>query len=335
MERGLIAMRPGPFAQRSWGFVRRNWPAVAFTVVIVVPLLWMGGALAARSDMLRFAGTVTPDQIRVFATFLAGAFAAAATLFTTLITRTHNERERRRLVLEAVIRSIEALPDKEPKTRVAGVLSTLVLLGQERIALRVLQPAWEDGLVEEATATWLIGQVLTGDGTYGAPGDGDRTDRTAITEASVLLAEHADRLTGTVAGQYYFPGHFMWQWRTRRNLPPEAKEQLLIAMGRVLLSRDPEWWRPAGGPPGWPTEVLVEAAEKDRSRSVRSSAALLLAALHECFPEEFEARLHERRLARMLRYAEDARTRLPDEKKEHIELADRISRAWKPSPNGG
>ena len=70
-------------------------------------------------------------------------------------------RERRRLRLETVLKSLDCLP-RETSARMAGVLSTMVLLGQRRIAIRVLQPAWKDENEDPGTATWLIDQVLTG-----------------------------------------------------------------------------------------------------------------------------------------------------------------------------
>src|SRR5512139_2504795 len=143
---------------RIWYLARHYWPHALLSVV-VVSLLWIAAALAIRSGLFAVTGRApSSDQIKVFLAFIGGGLGTAATVFTALITRDHNERERDRLQLQTVIDSLQSLPESPPSPRVAGVLSTVVLLGHERVGIRILDPAWEAHLVDDATATWLIGQ---------------------------------------------------------------------------------------------------------------------------------------------------------------------------------
>jgi len=331
----LMHSRVGLHLNNVWKRARRsrNWPYLALLVFIVIPLLWIAYSMAVRSGMFGFSNVPSSnapssDQVKLFLTFIGGGLATAATLFAALFTREHNIRERRRLRLETVLKSLDCLPAETP-LRMAGVLSTMVLLGQHRIAIRVLEAVWKSGNVDDGTATWLIGQVLTGDSTYGDPFDGDRTDEAAINEAAALLADHADQLTDK--SMYYFPGHFLEQWRTEKELPDIAKGNLLLAMGRILVSRDKDWWSPSGGPPAWPTKVLVECAENERVQSIRSSAAVLLGALHDCFPD-FQGYLCPDRLEPILKQAAEA-TAAHSVPGECLSLTNRIRSDWG-TPNG-
>jgi hypothetical protein len=323
--------RVGPHLDNVWKRVRksRNWPYLALLVFIILPLLWIAYSLAVRASMFGFSNAPSSnapssDQVKLFLTFIGGGLATAVTMFAALFTREHNIRERRRLRLETVLKSLDSLP-AETSPRMAGVLSTMVLLGQQRIAIRVLEPAWENGSVDPGTATWLIGQVLTGASSYGDPLDGDRTDMAAINEAAVLLVNHANQLTDE--HMYYFPGYFLERWRTEKELPTSAKNYLLIAMGRMLTSRDKDWWSPGGGPPVWPTKVLVKCAENESVRSIRLSAAVLLAALHDCFPKEFEDSLRSDRMETILKQADEA-VATHSVPREYLSLANKIRSDW-------
>jgi len=302
-----------------------NWPYLALLVCIILPLLWIAFSLAIRSGMFRLSGAPNSDQLKLFLAFIGGAFATAATVVAALFTREHNERERQRLRLETVIKILDSLPT-ETQPRMAGLLSTMVPLGQQRIAIRVLEPAWERGDVDHGTATWLIGQVLTSYGTHAEQVDGDRLDEAAIVEATLLLAKHADQLTDVATGAFYFPGHFLRHWRTESKLPRKAKDNLLRAIGRMLLSGGKGLWSPQGDPPEWPTVVLVECAQKEPDPVIRSSAAVLLAALNECFPNQFKKHLTRHRLESILNDATKAAERSVD--KEYLSLAGRIRKDW-------
>ena len=137
-----------------------------------------------------------------------------------------------------------------------------------------------------------------------------------------MLASHAYQLTDD--NMYYFPGHFLRHWSTDKKLPYSAKDNLLLAMGRMLASRDKDWWSPDGGPPAWPTEVLIECAEKEDAKPIQSSAAVLLAALHDCFPRQFGEFLSPARLKPILKQAAEAEVySVPN---EYLSLADEVRR---------
>jgi hypothetical protein len=303
--------------------LRTGWPFVVLTIAIA-PLLWMAVSVAVHAGLFELAGAPGPNQLGAFVTFIGTSLAAVATVFAALLTRAHNVRERHRLRLETVVKSLEMLPDTSKRARIAGVLSTMVLLGQERVAMRVLHPAWEDGDVDDGTATWLIGQVLAG-GRSRLAREGDQLDDVAMREAAVLLFNHSSSLTGEKAGQYYFAGHFMRQWRTKNHLPPQVKLDVLRTMGQMLVDRGREWWSPTGELPYWPTIVLLECARKDPHRGVRSSAAVLLAALRDSFPQEFGKRVPDKRMTTMLTRAEKASS-VPA---EHRKIAASIRRDWR------
>lgn len=323
--------RIGHYLMDAWKRARRsrNWPYLALLVLVILPLLWIAYSLAIRAGMFGFSNgpssnAPSPEQVKLFLTFIGGGLATAATLFAALFTREHNMRERRRLRLETVLKSMDSLPEGSAP-RVAGALSTMVLLGQQRIAIRVLEPAWERNIVDYGTATWLIGQVLTGDSAYADQIDGDRTDEAAIEEAAVLLANHADQLTDE--RMYYFPGHFLKRWSTEKELPYSAKNNLLLAMGRMLVSRDKAWWSPSGGPPRWPTTILVQCAEKERDPKIKSSAAVLVSALHDCFPKQLEDSLPPDRLDLIIKRAAEALA-TQSVQNDYIVLANRLKSEW-------
>lgn len=311
---------------RVWRQTRAGWPFVLLAVA-VLPLLWMAIAGAVRAGLFSLSGEPGPDQLGAFLTFIGTSLGTIATVFAALLTRAHNARERQRLRLDTVIKSLETLPDTEKaeKARLAGVLSTMVLLGQERIAMRVLHPAWEQGMVDDATATWLLGQVLTSRRAGNAT-DGDRVDEAAVREAAVLLARRGKRLTHDEAGQYDFVGHYMQRWRTRNRLPVDAKLDVLLAMAKMLVGRDNGWWSPAGGLPAWPTIVFVECAEREPNQEVRNSSAVVLAALRDCFPEEFEERIQSRRIRSILAQVDNAP---PPVREEYREIAKAIRNDWR------
>ncbi|MGW8378170.1 hypothetical protein [Streptomyces sp. ODS28] len=289
---------------RTPRFVRgvgRNWPYLLFLVFIVIPLWWMAATLAIRSGVYGFSGRPDPAQVKTFLTFVGGGLATAATLFGALITREHNARERRRLGLDTLLKSLDSFSPGTPQ-RVAAVLSTMILLGHPRVVLRVLEPAWKAEEVDHATATWCIGQVLAGAETS-STGRRDARADPVINEATVLLRSHTHQLTDRATGGLFFPGDFLSGWRG--DLPHTAKNDLLLAMGETLLSQDKRWWCPGGAPPHWPTRVWMKCAEQDPDPDIRLSAAVLVDALCSCFPQQMTAHPAFRdRVARLLRQAE-------------------------------
>lgn len=310
----------------SGGF-RRNWPYLALLVFIVLPLGLIALMLAVRSGLFNGRGTPNSESIKVFVAFIGGGLATAATVFGWLLTREHNERERWRLRMEAVLKSLESLPAGE-QPRLAGALSTIVLLGQPRIATRVLGPAWEKGSVDPGTATWLVGQVLAGSGASSYLMDGDRPDEAAINEAAALLKRHSGELAEEGVRGPNFPGYFFRRWTTRKELPFPAKEDILLTIGGMLLTRDKGWWCPGGKVPVWPTEVLVECARDDSDPIVRKSAAVLLEALDDSCPDTFiDRRTRENLKAILDKVASGVDVKIPAPTK-YTDYANKIRERW-------
>lgn len=293
--------------------------------LFVLLLLWMAGSITIRSGLLGVSGPVDPKQVGAFLTFIAAFLGTAATVFGALLTRAHNAREQQRLRLDSVIKSLESIPQGASRARLAGVLSTMALLGHHRVAIRVLNPAWKQGEVDAATATWVIGQVLVGAKPEAAKDD-EGFDQTAVMEAATVLYIRAGKLTERKPGQYAFPGHFLRQWTTEHELPEEVKELLLLTIGRMLVGRDRSWWAPHGELPDWPVDVLVDCVRHERLRSVRSSAAVLLEALRHQFPKEF-ADFEPRELA-----AISARAKQGPVPVEFREFADHLRDRWDAAP---
>lgn len=313
---------------RVWYWIRRYSPHTLL-IVVVMSLLWIAAVLAIRSGLF-VPSDETPgaDQIKVFLAFVGGGLGTAATVFTALITREHNERERDRLRLETVINSLQSLPPSPPGPRVAGVLATMVLLGHERVGIRVLEPAWEANLVDDATATWLIGQVMTGHPDHTGRIDEAEVNEAAVNEAAVILRIHADDLASADRCSYNFPGPYLRNWRVGKELPHRAKDNLLRAMAQVLLSRPPQWWSRGGDVPKFPTESLAKCLGQERDPVIRASAATLLEAIRSRFPDTYDGRFcaGRQRLLRVQAHdAEKGKDLVPD---HHAELARRIRDEW-------
>ncbi|WP_020658986.1 hypothetical protein [Amycolatopsis benzoatilytica] len=275
--------------RRLTGWVRRNpVQSLAFIVLTAITfgMMWMAVALALRTGLFGFSAGSPPtsQDLPTFATFIGGGLATAATMFGALLTAEHNARERKRLDFETITKSLEAIPPG--KQRVAGVLATALLLGQPRIAIRMLEPAWKADEVDNATATWIIDEIL-GNGTADRPAhsDGESSDRATIKEASIILLQHAKSLTNHASrGDYEFAGHFMDGWEAGRGVPPEAKYFVLQAMADVLLSESPDWWSDGRGLPSFPLDAWLDCARRpDEDSRVKNSAAALFSALYSRF----------------------------------------------------
>lgn len=313
---------------RAWKRHHHMWPIALLTSVILL-LSWIVLLVALRSGLFGWSGSLSADEVKIFPILVAGGLGTAATLFAQLVTRDYNKREQHRQRLETIIKSLESLPAEESKPHMAGVLSTMVLLGQQRVAIRVLGPAWDQDRVDDGTATWVIDQVLTA----------ARRDDAAISEASVLLFNRADRLVAVERETYAFPGHFMRRWSTEHELPHDAKDNLLQAMGKVLVSRDKDWWCPDGYPPEWPTTILMECAEEDSDLIISSSAAVLFAALHDCFSERIRSAFFPPTKVNSIlaRAAEVMKMRAAPTAsfwiyEEYLSLADQIRTKWQGLP---
>jgi hypothetical protein len=310
---------------------RRRWlgylPYLGLGLLIVLPLWVMATLLAIRAGMFRLSGTPSSAQTSVFLTFIGGGLATAATVLGALFTWQHNRRERHRLVMDTVIRSLDCL---EGESRVVGVLSSIILLSQPRVALRVLAPLWKMGQVDDETATWLIGKVLNPDTALMGTGDGDPIDRATVEEAAVLLREHAASLTNEGERSFSFPGYFKDKWGTEPGLPPDAKAHMLIAMGTMLASRGKDWWGCDGRCPKWPTQVLVQCARSDPDPEIKSAAAVLLTELYSHFPDDFKSSFEDMPEILQSILRDGSETAASGGSGEFVSLAGDIRAKWTP-----
>jgi len=261
----------------------------------------MALALVIRAGMFGFAGELDAKQITAFLTFISAGLATAATVFGALLTHEHNKRARRRQDFEIVIKSLEALPIGTEQ-RIGGVLAATVLLGQPRIAIRVLEPAWRSGQVDSETATWIIDEILLDAELYSHLADRDHVDKETVDEATVILEKHANDLTDSdTPGAFSFPGRYMHGWEHSEKLSIDAKLLILQATGEVLLSQGKAWWFPGDQLSVFPAIVWRDCIEDETEDIlVRSSAAVLLDGLCECFTEEECERVACRRLAKLV-----------------------------------
>lgn len=325
MKRISAAIAGAAATAGSW--LRGNW-AFVMLACAVAPLLWMAIAVAIRFELFNPAGT-RELEVGAFLTFIGATLGTAATIFGALLTSGHNARERQRLRLDTVVRSLESLPEDAIKSRTAGMLSTMVLLGQERIAMRVLLPAWDENQVDPGTATWLIDQVLTGG--HRSAADGDSVTDEARNEAADLLVIHADDLAEEQTGRLHFPGSFRDEWKPRKPISKGAKLDLLEAMGEVLASRDKSWWSSSGNLPRRPTIALLQCFRTEEDPQVRGSAALLLDAIRTCFPEKFSKHVRDSDAIHV--GAVEYRAQMTVGPTVHARIADRIREKWQP-PGG-
>jgi hypothetical protein len=298
-----------------------KWPFVVLGCALV-PLLWIAIVVAVRAELFNPAASANLD-VGALLTFVGATLGTAATVFAALLTSGHNARERQRLRLDTVVRSLESLPENAIESRTAGVVSTMVLLGQERIAMRVLLPAWDAKQVDPGTATWLVDQVLTG-----APrstADGDRVTEAARSEAADLLVLHAKELAEEQTGRVHFPGSIHDKWTSSKPLPTKVKLDVLEAIGLMLASREKSWWSSSGNLPRWPTGVLLDCVRTEPDPKVRDSAALLLDAMRDCFPK-FAQQIHDSGSIRTL--ATDYRALMTEIPTAHARIAEEIRKNW-------
>ncbi|PWI17511.1 hypothetical protein DI272_27625 [Streptomyces sp. Act143] len=316
-------------ALRIWA--RRNPVQSAgylFLAAIAAVMLWMAVVLALHAGLFGFSVGSSPEgeELTVFATFIGGGLATAATLFGTLLTAEHNARERQRLDVTSLL---EAIPPGTPQ-RLSGTLSATILIGQPRVAIRILEPAWDAGDVDNGTATWIIDEILA-DGALKHPYhmEAQFADDTTLVEAASLLLLHAKSLTNpTNRGEYAFPGHFMDGWDVSRGVPVLAKMFVLQATAEVLLSQDRDWWCEGDQMQDFPLHVWRDCALKSgEDEEVRSSAAALFSALRSCFSET-EQRRYESRHPDAALIERDFRAYEGKADGECFELAKEIAEKW-------
>jgi hypothetical protein len=210
-------------------------PWILILLFVLLPLYGATAAFTIRSGIFDLTDrSITADEYKAFWAFLASGFATAVTLVGLMLTRAANERTSNQLGLDTAVKGLELLVNSEgkyaPPAKVAGALSALVHLGHPVISMRSLAVAWEAGAADSATACWLISEVLRGG-----------SDESKL-EASKLLLDHAERLTGSLEQKATFtwPDALYDEWPLK--LPLEARQNNLESILRLMLSRSKKWW---------------------------------------------------------------------------------------------
>jgi hypothetical protein len=163
----------------------KAWWAVL--ILIALPLYAIAVALVVRSQVFAFGrSSLSTGDVQALWAFIASGVTASLTLVGLLLTRSHNRRTlalqieaERRLVLETVVKGLDLVAPTEtyaPSAKIAGALAALVHLDHPVIAMRTLGAAWGDGVVDSASAVWLINEVF------------ERGSKHSQLEAATLLA---------------------------------------------------------------------------------------------------------------------------------------------------
>jgi len=266
----------------------------AVVLLVIVPIYLVALRLLIKSKFLA-SGAVNNAQYKALFTFVGAGLTASAALIGSILVWTHNNRSRAQLQLDnqkareqheqdqeqlaahnklvieqqkldKVVKGLELIAQGDSyarPARVGGALAALVQLGQPVIAMRILDSAWEDGAVHSRTACWLIDEVTR------------VGDTPAAIDAAQLLAQHADKLTfdaGRLRVCYWPPALIN---ERPRALSEECKEQILIAITRLLVSRSAEWWEDRCA---W-TLVLLDGLQQDPSPKIATSSAFVLTQL--------------------------------------------------------
>lgn len=296
-------------AERSASRSGNPWIWVAFFVLLILPLYAIAVSISIRSGLFRFDGKpLSNDQLKSAWTFLAAGLAASATVLGALLTKSHNDRtfalqraneERQqilnietneRLSMDSVISGLNLICHEgkySPKAAAAGGLAALVQLGHPILAMRALAAALPDGAVDNDTATWLIGQVLTTTVTKGTLQDLNA----ARQEAASLLEEYAPKFTVVAdKGAFSWPDAVTTQWPS--GLPQNAAINILMGLTELLLSRQKDWWQGDGS---WILYTIDEALRHERNVIAKRCAADLGQAMLEVLDEPVFFGLNEDR----------------------------------------
>lgn len=242
----------------------------AVLILIALPLYAIAIALVIRSHVFAFGhGSLSAGDVHELWAFVAAGVTASVTLVGLLFTRSHNQRNlalqreaEKRLVLETVVKSLDLVAPTgtyAPSAKIAGALAALVHLGHPVIAMRTLGAAWGDGVVENASAVWLINEVF-----------GSRTEQSQL-EAATLLDIYAPELCADAPGNFSWPMSIEFEWPSDMRL--DARLHVFRAVLRTLTSKPLDWWN-KGGRAGWALSLLDEVIRKDLDGDVRGEAAV-------------------------------------------------------------
>jgi hypothetical protein len=285
------AAQPGGPLVAQW-LVRTLWVSLA---VVVLLLFALAVVLLVKSHVLS-ARSLTDEQTKSLWAFLGVAFGAVVTLIGALLTEQHNrrtdaltrqtadreqaarEQEQRladeteyRLKIDTTAKVLELITVEggdgyAPRARVAGAIATLMQLGGGVIGMRILGELWAADAIDSDTACWLIDRILQDSS---APAE-------EVVQAANLLAVQAQRLVlqpedSSLYGMFW-PDSIADSWPVR--LPDKAKDGILVAIIRLLLARDIEWWKHLAGAI-IPIDLLIDALRDTGCYSAGDSARVL------------------------------------------------------------
>lgn len=239
-------------------------------ILIALPLYAITAALVIRSHVFAFGhGSLSTGDTRALWAFVASGVTASITLVGLLFTRSHNQRTlalqveaERRLVLETVVKGLDLVAPTEkyaPNAKIAGALAALVHLNHPIIAMRTLGAAWGDGVVDNASAVWLINEVF------------EHGDKQSQLEAAILLDTHASELCVDAPGNFSWPMSIEFDWPY--NMELNARIHVLRAVLMTLTSKPLDWWS-SGGRAGWALSLFDEVVQHDADPDVIGEAAL-------------------------------------------------------------
>ncbi len=298
----------------SWW--RRHAIALGIAVLIVVPLYGLLWTLLLRSGLLDLSGEPpdnppTKEQFQALLAFLGVALGVLATVVTALLTKTANDRA---LVQkeESEVRTLRQTRESENRQRLetaiailtlikheggyagkavtGAAIATLVVLEYPVIAMRTLQAAMAEKVIDIASAVWVIDQVL-GQPALPAPQaaateknarhpKSDQKDlRASRDDATQLLFDHSAELTREVEpGAFHWPTCALGQWPAGLSL--QCAWLLTHALLRMLMSQRPEWWTTAGSTWSWVVytlhEITLDPAADPRLKQETSVYGLIL-----------------------------------------------------------
>jgi hypothetical protein len=143
--------------------------------------------------------------------------------------------------------------------------------------MRALSAALAEGVIDNDTAAWLIGQVLIAKKTKGTTDD----LMAAKQEAANLLLQYAGTFTRSDSdrAEFSWPDPLHNQWPA--GLPLNACINVLLSFAELLLSQKKNWWTSQGFTYAWIIYTFDEVIRQDEKPLVRVAAAILGKAMLE------------------------------------------------------
>ena len=290
-----------PGAGSDWSaLLRRYWLPISFVALLVAPLYLLLISVVVRSDLLStWEAPLTSDQFRALFAFLGVALGVVATTLGALLTKANNDRalaqkeesERRMLVearesnsrqkLDTAIQVLSLIKNEDKyagKAVTGAAIATLVILGYPVIAMRTLGAALAEQVVDSASAAWVIDQVLSQDLRPVPGGDAGPESLPSREAAAVLLFDHVSLLTQQDRpGAYDWPSSVEGRWPSGLSL--QSGWTLMLALLRLLVSREASWWTTEDDTWSWVIYTLYCITEDSASEEILKGEAATYALL--------------------------------------------------------